>query len=118
MYTHKQTQDMSLNDAGQRIFGANGLLNSKWRSNVQRTVPAAGASFDLRLYKGSYTVEIGGCRAYFTVNDGADTQVIAPTVFQCGAAAARGLRGSDSNDSADAAKTAVAVEADGEEQLL
>jgi hypothetical protein len=74
---------MTLNAAGERIFGAKGLLSNQWRTTKQAIVPAKGASLNMRMYKGTYTVQLGGCSTNFTVTDGKGTQTVLAAKWEC-----------------------------------
>jgi hypothetical protein len=74
---------MTLNAAGERIFGAKGLLSNQWRTTKQAAVPVKGASLNMRMYKGKYTVQLGGCSTNFTVTDGKGTQTVLAAKWEC-----------------------------------
>jgi hypothetical protein len=84
--------DWSLNPAGERIFGAEGLLSKQWRTAVAATVDGtAASSVPFRGFHGSYTVYYGAgdrCSARFAVPVGTDAVTVAPTGWKCSSGAA------------------------------
>jgi hypothetical protein len=80
---YARSQDMTLNAAGERIFGAKGLLSSQWRTSKQTAVPAKGASLNMRMYKGTYTLQLDGCTTSFTVTDGKGIQTVLARNWEC-----------------------------------
>jgi hypothetical protein len=84
--------DWSLNPAGERIFGADGLLSKQWRTTVVATVDGTDpSSVSFRGFHGSYTVYYGAdnrCAAQFAVPVGPDAVTVAPTGWVCKSGAA------------------------------
>lgn len=62
---------MTLNQAGERILGATGLLKSDWATGTGAyDVPLSGGKINTQLYEGIYTLTIAGCTTTLTVPDG------------------------------------------------